>query len=546
MFSDRVRLIGLVLGRARVARVWLPAAIVGVLGVFAFVLAPAASAACQTGAVTFTSTGAEQCYVAPPGVTSLTVVAVGGAGAGSLGGRGGAGAQVTSQITVTPGSTLYVEVGVGGGSTAAPAGAGGGESDMRTCSSATCALSSDDTRLVVAGGGGGAGGAGAGGSGGAAGSGGSGTAITCQTGTGGTAGGAGNNGSGGGGGQCSAGGTGGAGASGGSPPGSNGSPGSLGAGGAGGSANGNQPGGGGGAGYYGGGGGGEAGLPGNGGGGGGGSSFGPPGSRFALGNGTPSVSITPLQARVTLAAPGSLVFSGTQPLQMVRAPQSQTITNTGTAPLEITGLTFTGSDPQDFFVTSNGCLGAIAPAASCAITVAFAPQASGTRTATLSIVSDDPASPASVTLSGTGGQLPQGPAGPAGATGPTGPTGPTGAPGRRGPQGPAGKIELVVCNTVTKTVTTHGHKHKVTVHKCMTRLVSGTVKFTVDAGDLGASVARAGVTYATGLAVPTDTGRWQLVLTRCMRRLRPGRYTLALRTLHGQHRTLERTTITFT
>lgn len=249
------------------------------------------------------------------------------------------------------------------------------------------------------------------------------------------------------------------------------------------------------------------------------------------------MSITPLQAKVTLAAPGSLVFSGTQPLQTVSAPESQTITNTGTAPLEINGLTFSGSDSQDFFVTSNGCLGAIAPAASCAITVTFAPQASGTRTATLSIASDDPASPASVPLSGAGGQLPQGPPGQTGATGQAGAT---------GPQGPAGKVELVVCDKVTKTVTTKGHKHKVTVQKCTTRLVSGTVKFVIDSDDLGASVSRAGVTYATGVAIPTGTDRWQLVLTRQIHRLRPGHYTLTLRTRHGKSRILERRQITIT
>jgi hypothetical protein len=110
-------------------------------------------------------------------------------------------------------------------------------------------------------------------------------------------------------------------------------------------------------------------------------------------------------------------------------------------------------------------------------------------------------------------------------------------------QGPAQQVELVMCKSVKKTVTTHGHKHKVTVQKCTARLVSGTVKFTVHPADRVAGLARAGVTYATGLAIPTGTRRWQLVLTRRMRRLRSGRYTLVLRTLHGQHGTVERATI---
>ena len=104
----------------------------------------------------------------------------------------------------------------------------------------------------------------------------------------------------------------------------------------------------------------------------------------------------------------------------------------------------------------------------------------------------------------------------------------------------------MVCNKVTKTVTTHGKKHKTTVQHCTTRLVSGTVKFTIDGDDLGAGVSRAGVTYATGFAIATGTGRWQLMLTRHLRRLRPGRYTLTLRSRHGGHQVLERIPITIT
>jgi hypothetical protein len=109
-----------------------------------------------------------------------------------------------------------------------------------------------------------------------------------------------------------------------------------------------------------------------------------------------------------------------------------------------------------------------------------------------------------VPLSGTGGQLAQGPSGQAGATGATGQTGPQGPAGKTGPQGPAGKIELVVCNTVTKTTTTGTgstrHKHTVKVRRCTTRLVSGTVKFVIDGDDLGASVSQAGVVL--GWAAP--------------------------------------------
>jgi hypothetical protein len=484
--------------------------------------APAASAAsCPTGQQTFVSTG-EQCYTVPAGVSALNVVAVGAAGTGSLGGAAGHGAQVTADIAVTPGSTVFVEVGIGGGATANQAGAGGGASDVRTCSAVTCpSLALDDTRLVVAGGGGGAGGGAFGGAGGSAGTGGAGTSITCQPGANGTTAIGGNAGGGAPAGTCVAGGLGGTG-------GASGTAGALGTGGTGGSL-GNTGGGGGGGGYFGGGGGGSSNGAGSGGGGGGGSSFGPAGSTFGLGTGTPSVSITPLAATVSLAAPGSLAFSGTQPLQTVSVPQLQTITNTGTAPLQITGITFTGADPQDFLVASNGCLGAISPTASCTIGVDFAPQVQGVRTAALSIASNDPVSPASVTLSGTGGQLAQGPPGAIGATGKSGDTGKTGATGA---PGPAGKIELVTCTKVKHQQ--HKDPRRKTVQRCTTRLVSGPVKFTTASARVAASISRAGVTYATGYAVRAGAGAWRLVVGG-RHKLAPGRYTLTLRQHHAGH-----------
>jgi hypothetical protein len=98
---------------------------------------------------------------------------------------------------------------------------------------------------------------------------------------------------------------------------------------------------------------------------------------------------------------------------------------------------------------------------------------------------------------------------------------------------------------VTKTTKKHGHKHTTKVQKCSTRLVSGTVKFMIDSDDLAATLGRAHRVYATGVAVPTAGDRWQLVLND-KRVLRPGRYSLTLRTLHGQRRIVQRTTITIT
>jgi hypothetical protein len=279
------------------------------LGAVSLVLAGASGAApsCATSSgtttCTFSSTGSEQSFVVPAGVTSIQVTAIGGKGAGghpgSNNGTGGFGATVSGTIPVTSGETLYVEVAGngqvgttfadgggfnGGGNSGFHAlnagGGGGGASDVRTTSCAgSCPGSSSSfgSRLLVAGGGGGGGADAAvnGGAGGAAGS-------SPQAGADGTdySGYAGSRGRGGGAGTPTQGGTGGAGGSAGVPVGT-GTDGDAGQGGSGQLTIYTQAiGGGGGGGYYGGGGGGSGGWNGGtvagGGGGGAGSSFADP------------------------------------------------------------------------------------------------------------------------------------------------------------------------------------------------------------------------------------------------------------------------------
>ena len=241
------------------------------------------------GATTFSATGSEQCYTVA-GTSWLYVTAVGQPGGAGASGSG-YGAVVSGYVPVTSGQTLYVEVGdgtFGGGGLAGTQytpGNGGGASDVRTCSINSCALSSSDTREIVAGGGGGGGGYGGGGAGGsggvdAFGDGGAGAPSFVCGGFG--------DGCGGGGGTASAGGGGGVGSG-------SGAAGTLGNGGTGGNGEaGAAGGGGGGGGYYGGGGGGAD----YGGGGGAGSSY---AARFVAdatvatdSTGTPLVSITPV------------------------------------------------------------------------------------------------------------------------------------------------------------------------------------------------------------------------------------------------------------
>ena len=139
--------------------------------------------------------------------------------------------------------------------------------------------------------------------------------------------------------------------------------------------------------------------------------------------------------------------------------------------------------------------------------------------AALQISSNDPNSPASVSLSGTGGQLPEGPAGTNGSNGKSGAT------GSRGPRGPSGKVELVTCKTVKK----KKHAKKV----CTAKLVSRPVTFKVSGDE--ARVTRGRTVYATGTDVSHGSGRLQLVLS-ARRAMPAGRYTLTLLTRPGHTR----------
>jgi Glycine rich protein len=144
-----------------------------VLAVACCVASTAAVSAAAAETVTFTYTAHEQTFTVPPNVFSVAAEAVGASGAvGGVddGGAGGPAAVVAGELNVTPGETLYVEVGGNGGESpfggtsglggfnggGSGMGGGGGATDVRTMPAAT-GLTPDD-RLIVAGGGGGGGG----------------------------------------------------------------------------------------------------------------------------------------------------------------------------------------------------------------------------------------------------------------------------------------------------------------------------------------------------------------------------------------------------
>lgn len=549
-------------------------AIGAVLATSALVVSASAAATPPTVTKTFASTGAEQSFMVPPGVSSVRVNAIGAAGEpgrfgiGGVDGTGGAGADVVGQLPVSAGEVLYVEVaapdfngsGFGGdGLEGGLGGSGGGASDVRIVSLAQ--PESLESRLLVAGGGGGGGGAfenGVGGNGGNAG----------NPGTVGTGGSSSDDGAAGGAGTLTGGGSGGTGCG---EPEAAGGDGNPGVGGEGGEAF--SPwasgGGGGGGGYTGGGGGESSCNPGPeeaaAGGGGGGSSFVYGGASFssfgaASTSTAPSVSITYLTPATATPAASAVTFPATQPLQTVSAPQTIAITNTGGNPLQISGITFAGSPsplptdaPEDFLIGSSTCFGSIAYEESCQVTVRFAPQNEGAQTGTLQILGDMGAGPTVVTLSGTGGTLPQGPqgatgaegsqgtsgmqgakgetgaAGQAGATGPQGPageagkTGATGPQGVAGPQGPKGE---------------RGPRGLTATYVCHPRQRNGKYKeacfvsVTVPPGaTASAKVERHGVTYASAI-VGRTTGASALLL-KAERKVPAGRYILVLAGKHG-------------
>ena len=150
------------------------ACLVGALGAMLIILAVAVAPA-HAKTTVFTFKKAEQTFKVPAGVTSLEILAIGGGGGDTpAAAHGGEAAEVTGIVNVTPGQTLYVEVGGNGkdadlggtggfngggdGGGNGEASGGGGASDVRT--SPRAAGLAPDTRLIIAAGGGGAGGLG--------------------------------------------------------------------------------------------------------------------------------------------------------------------------------------------------------------------------------------------------------------------------------------------------------------------------------------------------------------------------------------------------
>jgi methionine-rich copper-binding protein CopC len=99
-------------------------------------------------------------------------------------------------------------------------------------------------------------------------------------------------------------------------------------------------------------------------------------------------------------APGSLTFSG-QAVGVASAPQNITLTNSQNVTLNITSITFSGTNSADFAETNN-CGSSLAPDGTCTISVTFTPGGLGTRTALLNVDDSGTNSPQTASLTGTG------------------------------------------------------------------------------------------------------------------------------------------------
>src|SRR3989475_590040 len=116
---------------------------------------------------------------------------------------------------------------------------------------------------------------------------------------------------------------------------------------------------------------------------------------------------TGIAPAVTLSA-NSVAFGNQRVGTTSGLAQTVTLTNGGTATLNLTSITRAGASPGDFAVAGSGTTpcplagGSVAASASCTFTLTFTPAAPGARAATVNITDDAAGSPQTVSLAGPG------------------------------------------------------------------------------------------------------------------------------------------------
>ncbi len=117
-----------------------------------------------------------------------------------------------------------------------------------------------------------------------------------------------------------------------------------------------------------------------------------------------TVALTGMAAQATVSvSPSSLSF-GNQTLFTQSAPQTVTVSNTGTAAVNFGGIFFTGPNSYDFQYSYVGssCWPSLAVGASCQVNVTFSPSGPGSRSGQLNFYDDASGSPQTVAVAGTG------------------------------------------------------------------------------------------------------------------------------------------------
>jgi virginiamycin B lyase len=245
----------------------------------------------------------------------------------------------------------------------------------------------------------------------------------------------------------------------------------------------------------------------------------------------------------------------TFPAQLVSTfgpPQAVTVTNTGHGILAVDQAQITGDGIGDFLISADTCSGAALQVdATCTIDVRFGPSTGGARSGLLTVTSDDPAGPLQIPLSGAGSSPPSGASGAPGSAGATGTVGPPGPPGANGPagnKGSNGRVQIVTCRQVTRTVVrkVRGTDRRVKVkrQRCRTRIVSKPVTFRARSVRR-ATLTRGGVVFARGTEL--HAGGHPELLLHPTRNLNAGHYVLRVTWTdcrHHRHTTRQDVTVT--
>lgn len=243
----------------------------------------------------------------------------------------------------------------------------------------------------------------------------------------------------------------------------------------------------------------------------------------------PTIGLSPSQA--TFASQAS-----PQPTGTVGPSQQITVTNIGGGTLFISGFMLTDANPDDYLISGDTCRQSLSENATCEVTIRFSPQAAGTRTATLSVLSSD-APTAGIPLTGyatvsaPGAQGPPGAQGTPGAPGAPGKVGPQGSPGLPGPQGSSGAIGPTGARGPRGPAGRNAQVSCVIHNRAEPERITCTITLThaARAATVRWSLQRRNRTVAHGVSY----GRRNRVAL-ALGRLRPGRYTLCIA---GQRKT---------